>query len=126
MLIHCVSGRMLFSVLAQIFLPSLDVKQECTSSSQVDLIAKQHQLLSIPMMAEVLSWRARVAAEPVAAPLVHILDRCTERLLALFERYVHDMVRRTSCVFLLPCVCVARCLDAPLLSIRGFVSIWAK
>jgi hypothetical protein len=65
------------------------------SCCQVELVAKQHQTLSIPMMAEVLSWRARVVTEPVAAPLVHILDRCTERLLALFERYVHDLVRCT-------------------------------
>lgn len=59
---------------------------------QAELVAKQHQLLSIPMMAEVLGWRERVAAEPVAEPLVHILDVCSERLLANFERYVHDSV----------------------------------
>ncbi|CAL8460642.1 g172 [Coccomyxa elongata] len=58
----------------------------------VDLVAKQHQLLSIPMMAEVLGWRQRVAAEPVAEPLAHILDVCSERLLANLERYVHDSV----------------------------------
>lgn len=63
------------------------------AADQVDLVAKQHQLLSIPMMAEVLGWRQRVAAEPVAEPLAHVLDVCSERLLANFERYVHDSVR---------------------------------
>jgi hypothetical protein len=60
--------------------------------AQMDLVSKQHQLLCIPMMAEVLGWRERVAAEPVAEPLAHILDVCSERLLALFERYIHDSV----------------------------------
>lgn len=56
-------------------------------------MSKQHQLLAVPMMAEVLGWRERVAEEPVAEPLAHILDVCSERLLALFERYIHDSVR---------------------------------
>ncbi|EIE25400.1 hypothetical protein COCSUDRAFT_46702 [Coccomyxa subellipsoidea C-169] len=60
--------------------------------AMLDLVSKQHQLLCIPMMAEVLGWRERVAAEPVAEPLAHILDVCSERLLALFERYIHDCV----------------------------------
>ena len=60
---------------------------------QVEMVAKQHQLLTMPMLADVLSWQARVANEPVAAPLAQMLERCAERLAALFMRYVQDMVR---------------------------------
>ena len=56
------------------------------------MVSKQHQLLTMPMLAEVLSWQARVTDEPVAAPLAHVLEKCAERLAALFMRYIQDMV----------------------------------
>lgn len=66
-------------------------------------MAKQHQLLAVPMLADVLSWRARMAAEPVAEALGRMLGRLAERLIALFERYVQDMVRPFCCCSLPKC-----------------------
>ena len=62
----------------------------------MEMVSKQHQLLAMPMLAEVLSWQARVAHEPVAAPVANVLEKCAERLAALFTRYIQDMVRRLS------------------------------
>ena len=56
-------------------------------------MAKQHQLLAAPMLADVLGWRARMAAEPVAEALTRMLGRLAERLVLLFERYVQDTVQ---------------------------------
>lgn len=60
--------------------------------AQVEMVSKQHQPLAMPMLAVVLGWQGRVANEPVAAALAHILEKCAERLAALFMRYVQDMV----------------------------------
>lgn len=62
----------------------------------MEMVSKQHQLLAMPMLAEVLSWQARVMYEPVAAPVANVLEKCAERLAALFTRYIQDMVRRLS------------------------------
>ena len=61
-------------------------------SCQVEMASKQHQLLTMPMLADVLAWQERVTDEPVAAPLAHVLEKCAERLAALFTRYIQDMV----------------------------------
>ena len=92
---------------------------------QMEMVSKQHQLLAMPMLAEVLSWQARVMHEPVAAPVANVLEKCAERLAALFIRYIQDMVRRPSSQCPItqagpslpaphPCYCVrplCRCLD---------------
>ena len=59
---------------------------------QMEMVSKQHQLLAMPMLAEVLSWQARVMHEPVAAPVANVLEKCAERLALLFTRYIQDMV----------------------------------
>ncbi len=46
----------------------------------MEMVSKQHQLLAMPMLAEVLSWQARVMHEPVAAPVANVLEKCAERL----------------------------------------------
>ncbi len=50
----------------------------------------------MPMLAEVLSWQARVMHEPVAAPVANVLEKCAERLALLFTRYIQDMVLHSS------------------------------
>ncbi len=72
-------------------------------SVQVEMVSKQHQLLTMPMLAEVLSWQARVTDEPVAAPLAHVLEKCAERLAALFMRYIQEMVDLHSPAGLIAC-----------------------
>ena len=69
-------------------------------SCQVEMASKQHQLLTMPMLADVLAWQERVTDEPVAAPLAHVLEKCAERLAALFTRYIQDMV----------CTQISKCL----------------
>ena len=64
----------------------------------MEMVSKQHQQLAMPMLAEVLSWHTRVMHEPVAAPVANVLEKCAERLAALFTRYIQDMVR---------CLCTA-------------------
>ncbi len=56
------------------------------------MASKQHQLLTLPMLADLLAWQDRVREEPVAAPLAHVLEKCAERLASLFMRYIQDMV----------------------------------
>ena len=63
---------------------------------QMEMVSKQHQLLAMPMLAEVLSWQGRVMHEPVAAPVANVLEKCAERLALLFTRYIQDMVTRSS------------------------------
>lgn len=49
-------------------------------------------MLAVPMLADVLAWRARVAAEPVAEPITRILGRLRDALVGLLERWVADAV----------------------------------
>ncbi|CAL5219240.1 g1034 [Coccomyxa viridis] len=62
----------------------------------MEMVSKQHQLLAMPMLAEVLSWQGRVMHEPVAAPVANVLEKCAERLALLFTRYIQDMVLAVS------------------------------
>lgn len=59
----------------------------------MELVARGHQVLALPMLGAALAWRDRVAGVPTAAPLAGILADCCERLLSLLQRYVSDMAR---------------------------------
>jgi len=61
--------------------------------AQVELVARGHQVLALPMLGAALGWRDRVAGVPTAAQLTVILAGCCERLLALLQRYTSEMVR---------------------------------
>lgn len=74
--------------------PSPGWAGEAERGWQVDLVARGHQVLALPMLGTALGWRGRVAGAVTAAPLARILAECCERLLALLQRYISDMARR--------------------------------
>lgn len=86
---------------------------EAERGCQVDLVARGHQVLALPMLGTALGWRGRVAGAVTAAPLARILAECCERLLALLQRYISDMARRPVLCTLASYTAPARCAYLP-------------
>jgi hypothetical protein len=58
----------------------------------IDAVKLPKALPALPMLATTLSWQARVAGTPGAAPLVALLQRCEHRLRAVWEEFTAERV----------------------------------
>ncbi len=47
---------------------------------------------AVAMLGVALAWRSRLGGQPCAAPLAALLDDCTQRLLAHFEKSLWERV----------------------------------
>eukprot|EP00884_Botryococcus_braunii_P010820 jgi/Botrbrau1/1973/Bobra.0052s0016.1 len=66
------------------------------SHGQADVASKSYQLLNVPMVGNVLTWQETLAQDPYCGPLRRILADCLERILAIFQRYISDLVGKVA------------------------------